>query len=79
MTPRSGPGWDSVGHARREDPADALVAVAEEEDAVSVVVGGAAMGAGKRLLLRQVSNRVSHRCSCSVLIVRDRLPVSGAV
>lgn len=63
-------GLQAIAHARRDDPADALVAIAEEEDADLVVVGGTGMSGGKRLLAGSVSNRVSHRAPCSVLIVR---------
>ncbi len=64
-------GLEAVVHARRDDPTEALVAVAEEEDADLIVVGGARMSGGKRLLAGSISNRVSHRASCSVLIVRE--------
>ena len=63
-------GLDSVAHARREDPVEALVTVAEEEDADLIVVGDSGTSRGKRLLAGSVSNRVSHRASCSVLILR---------
>jgi nucleotide-binding universal stress UspA family protein/RimJ/RimL family protein N-acetyltransferase len=63
-------GLAAVVHALRDDPADALVAVADEEDADLVIVGGTGMSGGKRLLAGSVSNRVSHRAPCSVLIVR---------
>ena len=65
-------GIEATLHARSDDPADALIAIAREEDADLVVVGGARMSVGKRLRLGSVSNRVSHRAPCSVLIVRDR-------
>jgi nucleotide-binding universal stress UspA family protein len=68
-------GLQTVIHALRDDPAEALVAIAEEEDADLVVVGGTRIGAGKRLLAGSVSNRVSHRAPCSVLIVRVEPPV----
>ncbi len=51
------------------DPADALIKVAESNDADLVVVGNRGMSGVKRYVLGSVPNRVSHHCPCSLLIV----------
>jgi nucleotide-binding universal stress UspA family protein len=63
-------GVDTETHARRGDPADALLVVAEEQDADLIVVGNKGMTGAKRFLLGSVPNKVSHHAPCSVLIVR---------
>jgi nucleotide-binding universal stress UspA family protein len=64
-------GIDCETHARkRGDPADALLQVAEEQQADVIVVGSKGMQGAKRFLLGSVPNKVSHHASCSVLIVR---------
>jgi nucleotide-binding universal stress UspA family protein/GNAT superfamily N-acetyltransferase len=63
-------GLEAITHARRQDPAEALLAVAEENDADLLVVGSGDMGRASRLLLASAANKVSHHASCSVLIVR---------
>jgi nucleotide-binding universal stress UspA family protein len=57
-------------HPRKGDPADALLEVAEEQDADMVVVGNKGMTGARRFLLGSVPNKVAHHASCSVLIVR---------
>ena len=57
-------------HARQGDPADAILDVAEEQDADVIVVGNKGMTGAKRFLLGSVPNKVSHHAPCSVLIVR---------
>ena len=57
-------------HARKGDPADAILDVAEERDADLIVVGNKGMTGAKRFLLGSVPNKVSHHAPCSVLIVR---------
>lgn len=57
-------------HARKGDPADALLEVAAQEGADMIVVGNKGMTGAKRFLLGSVPNKVSHHASCSVLIVR---------
>ena len=57
-------------HAREGDPADAILDVAEEQDADLIVVGNKGMSGAKRFLLGSVPNKVSHHAPCSVLIVR---------
>jgi nucleotide-binding universal stress UspA family protein len=61
---------DITAHAREGDPADAILDVAEEQDADLIVVGNKGMSGAKRFLLGSVPNKVSHHAPCSVLIVR---------
>jgi nucleotide-binding universal stress UspA family protein/GNAT superfamily N-acetyltransferase len=60
-----------VTHVRRADPAEALIAIAEEEHAQLLVVGCRVTGRTSRLRLSSVWSQVSHRAPCSVLIVRS--------
>lgn len=55
-------------HVRRDDPADALIEVADEVGANMIVVGNRGMHGAKRML-GSVPNTVSHRAHCNVLIV----------
>jgi nucleotide-binding universal stress UspA family protein len=55
-------------HLRSEDPAHALIDVAEEVGADLVVVGNRGMS-GVRRMLGSVPNKVSHHSPCSLLIV----------
>ncbi len=57
-------------YAREGDPADAILDVAEEENADLIVVGNKGMTGAKRFLLGSVPNKVSHHAPCSVLIIR---------
>lgn len=52
-----------------EDPAEAIIATAEQENADLIVVGNRGMSGLQRLVLGSVSNKVSHHAPCSVLIV----------
>jgi nucleotide-binding universal stress UspA family protein/GNAT superfamily N-acetyltransferase len=63
-------GLEAVTHARRDDPAEALIAVAEEQDADLLVVGSRDIRRASRFLLGSVPNKVSHHARWSVLIVR---------
>src|SRR3954452_17843647 len=56
--------------AREGDPADAILDVAEEQNAGLIVVGNKGMTGAKRFLLGSVPNKVSHHAPCSVLIIR---------
>jgi nucleotide-binding universal stress UspA family protein len=56
--------------ARQGDPADAILDVAEEQDADLIVIGNKGMTGAKRFLLGSVPNKVSHHAPCSVLIIR---------
>jgi nucleotide-binding universal stress UspA family protein len=57
--------WTS--EAREGDPADVLVALAEEHDADVLVIGNKGM---QRRVLGSVPNSVSHKANCSVMIVK---------
>ena len=59
-----------VTHPREGDPADAILDVAEENDADLVLVGNKGMTGARRFLLGSVPNNVSHHAPCSVIIVR---------
>jgi nucleotide-binding universal stress UspA family protein len=63
-----GRGVASQAHVCSGDPADALLAVAEDVGAEMIVVGNRGMS-GPRRMLGSVPNRVSHRARCAVLIV----------
>jgi nucleotide-binding universal stress UspA family protein/RimJ/RimL family protein N-acetyltransferase len=63
-------GIEALTHARRDDPAEALIAVAEEQDADLLVVGSVGMSRASRFVLGNVPNKVSHHAPCSILIVR---------
>ena len=63
-------GVEAVYHARRDDPADALIAVAEDLDAELLVVGNKGKSSTSRLLLGSVADTVAHHAPCSILIVR---------
>jgi predicted unusual protein kinase regulating ubiquinone biosynthesis (AarF/ABC1/UbiB family) len=52
-----------------DDPAEAIVRAAHDEDADLVVVGNVGMHSRREFLLGNVPNRVSHRARCSVMIV----------
>jgi nucleotide-binding universal stress UspA family protein len=55
-------------HAVEEEPADALLKVADEVGASMIVVGNRGMHGAKRVL-GSVPNAVSHHARCNVLIV----------
>jgi nucleotide-binding universal stress UspA family protein len=55
---------------REGDPADAILDVAEEQNADLIIVGNKGMTGAKRFLLGSVPNKVSHHAPCSVLIIR---------
>ncbi len=57
-------------YPRQGDPADAIIDVAEEQEADLIVVGNRGMTGAKRFLLGSVPNKVSHHAPCSVLIIR---------
>ncbi len=63
-------GIQAVTHARRDDPARALVAVVQEHDADLLIVGSRGTSSTPESLLSGVLKKVSHRAPCSVLIVR---------
>jgi nucleotide-binding universal stress UspA family protein len=55
-------------HASTGNPADAIVQIAEQENADLIVVGNKGMK-GARRVLGSVPNKVAHGAHCSVLIV----------
>jgi nucleotide-binding universal stress UspA family protein len=57
-------------HPVEDDPADAILNVAEESNADLIVVGNKGMAGARRFLLGSVPNNVSHHAPCSVIIVR---------
>ena len=63
-------GVDVEIYPRQGDPADAILDVAEEQEADLIVVGNKGMTGAKRFLLGSVPNKVSHHAPCSVLIIR---------
>jgi nucleotide-binding universal stress UspA family protein len=63
-------GFEVETHAREGDPADAILDVAEEQNADLIVVGNKGMTGAKRFLLGSVPNKVSHHAPCSVMIIR---------
>ena len=63
-------GVEVVKFARRGDPADAILDVAEESEADLIIVGNKGMTGAKRFLLGSVPNKVSHHAPCSVMIIR---------
>jgi nucleotide-binding universal stress UspA family protein len=56
--------------ARQGDPADAIIDVAEEQQADVIMVGHRGMTGSRRFLLGSVPNKISHHAPCSVLIVK---------
>ena len=57
-------------HPRSGEPADAIIEVAEEQQAGLIVVGNKGMGGSRRYLLGDVPNKVSHHAPCNVMILR---------
>lgn len=63
-------GLEVETHCMGGDPADALIDVAEATNASLIVVGSKGMRGGRRFMLGNVPNKVSHHAPCSVMIVR---------
>jgi nucleotide-binding universal stress UspA family protein len=61
-------GVQSETHVWPGQPAEALVQIADEQDAQMIVVGNRGM-TGARRVLGSVPNHVSHHARCDVLIV----------
>ena len=61
---------DVVTHPREGDPADAILDVAEENDADLVLVGNKGMTGARRFLLGSVPNKISHHSPCDVWIAK---------
>ena len=64
----AGIGVATYTHVVAGEPAEALLAIAEDERAQMIVVGNRGMK-GPRRVLGSVPNSVSHRARCAVLIV----------
>jgi nucleotide-binding universal stress UspA family protein len=62
-------GVKAAFHTAKGDPADAIVAAAEQHGADLIVLGSKGMQ-GARRVLGSVPNKVSHRAPCDVLIVQ---------
>jgi nucleotide-binding universal stress UspA family protein len=62
-----GAGLEVEQHVRTADPAEAILAVAEQQGADLIVVGNKGM---RRRVLGSIPNTVSHRAPCDVLIVQ---------
>jgi nucleotide-binding universal stress UspA family protein len=62
-------GVPSETHCVSDDPADALIKVAEDTQADLIVVGNRGMTGARRFVLGSVPNKVSHHCPASLLIV----------
>lgn len=58
-----------VAHTKQQDPADALLEVADAVGATMIVVGNRGMHGARRFVLGSVPNTVSHKARCNVLIV----------
>jgi nucleotide-binding universal stress UspA family protein len=63
-------GIEAECYARKGEPAEAILDVAEEQRADLIVVGSRGMHSSRRFLLGSVPDKVSHHAPCSVLIVR---------
>jgi nucleotide-binding universal stress UspA family protein len=63
-------GVEVTTYSRQGDPADAILDVAEEQEADLIIVGNKGMTGAKRFLLGSVPNKVSHHAPCSVMIIR---------
>ena len=62
---------DCEGHVVPDDPATAILDVADREGAELVVVGSRGLGGMKRFLRGSVSARVAAHAPMSVLIVHE--------
>jgi nucleotide-binding universal stress UspA family protein len=63
-------GVETKTHAREGDPAEVILAVAEERGADVIIVGNRGMTGAKRFLLSSVPNKISHHAPCSVMVIR---------
>ncbi len=63
-------GIDAQTYPREGEAADAILDVAEENDADLVLVGNKGMTGARRFLLGSVPNKISHHAPCDVWIVK---------
>src|SRR5919197_330060 len=57
-------------HACAGDPAEAILAIAEEQRARMIVIGSRGMHGARRYLLGDVPNKVAHHAPCGVMILK---------
>jgi nucleotide-binding universal stress UspA family protein len=62
-------GVDADTYLVDDDPADAIIGVADSANADLIVVGNKGMRGAKRFVLGSVPNAVAHRAPCDVTIV----------
>jgi len=65
-------GVEVVTDAREGEPAQVILAVAEEQGADLVVVGARGLTGFQRFLLGSVTSKLAHHAPCSLMIVRER-------
>jgi nucleotide-binding universal stress UspA family protein len=65
-----GQGVKAEVHAKRGDPANAVISVVKAVHADAVVVGNKGMRGAKRFVLGSVPNAVAHGAPCTVIIVK---------
>jgi nucleotide-binding universal stress UspA family protein len=65
-------GVQLMTHAREGEPAQALLSVADEQDADLIVVGARGLTGLERFLLGSVTSKLAHHAPCSLMIVRER-------
>jgi nucleotide-binding universal stress UspA family protein len=63
-------GLEVQTHPVQDDPADAILDVADKTGADLIVDGNKGMTGARRFLLGSVPNNISHHAPCSVIIVR---------
>jgi nucleotide-binding universal stress UspA family protein len=61
---------DVASEAREGDPAEAIIAVAEESGADMILVGNKGMTGAKRFLLGSVPDKITHHAPCNVFVAR---------
>jgi nucleotide-binding universal stress UspA family protein len=57
-------------HARKGDPAEAILDIAEEIGASVIIVGNKGIGSLKRFVLGNVPSKIVHNSPCSTYVVR---------
>jgi nucleotide-binding universal stress UspA family protein len=63
-------GVEAETYLVEDDPAGAILSVAESANADLIVVGNKGMRGAKRFVLGSIPNAVAHRAACDVTIVR---------
>jgi len=64
-------GFEVEKHAREGDPAQAIIDVANEQDAELIVVGARGTTGLRRFMLGSVAGKLAHNAPTSLLIVRE--------